>query len=72
MRVLAPAKRHQSIRPPCARAELEWLCKGLKKKFETKMITIGEDDDMAEEAREMNRIVRWHPREEITHEAVQS
>ena len=36
------------------------------------MITMGEDDDMAEEARVMNPIVRWHPREEITHEAVLS
>ena len=52
-----------------ARAEFEWLCKGLKKKFETKMILMGEDDDMAEEARVLNRIVRWHPREEITYEA---
>ena len=51
----------------CERAELEWLCKGLKK-FETKMIMVGEDDDMANQARVLNRIVR-HPREGITHEA---
>ena len=37
------------------RAELGWLCKGLKKKFETKMIMVGEDDDMAKEARVLNR-----------------
>ena len=33
------------------RAELECLCKGLKNKFVTKMIMVGEDDDMAKEAR---------------------
>ena len=58
--------------PPGEGAKLEWLCKRLKKKFETKMITMGEDDDMAKEARVLNRIVRWHPRERTTHEAVQS
>ena len=50
-------------------AELEWLCKGLKKKFETKMIMVGEDDNMAREARVLNRIVRWHPKKGITYEA---
>ena len=45
------------------------LCKGLKKKFETKMIMMREDDDMAKEARVLNRIVTWHPREGITYEA---
>ena len=49
------------------RTKLERLWKGLKKKkFETKLIMIGEDDDMAKEARVLNRIVRWHPREGIT------
>ena len=33
------------------RAELKWLCSGLKKKFERKMIMVGEDDDTAKEAR---------------------
>ena len=50
-------------------SELEWLCKGLKKKFETKMTMVGEDDDLAKEARVLNRIVRWHSRQGITHEA---
>ena len=45
----------------------EWFCQGLKKKFETKMIMMGEDDDMAKEARVLNRIVRWHPRKGITY-----
>ena len=44
------------------KAELEWLIKGLKNKFETKVINVGEDDDMA-------KIVRWHPRNGITFEA---
>ena len=30
----------------------------------------GEDDDLAKEARVLNRIVRWHPRKGITYEAV--
>ena len=51
------------------RVELEWLCQGLKKKFETTMIMMGEDDDKAMEARVLNRIVRWHPRKGITYEA---
>ena len=38
----------------------------LKKKFKTKMIMVGEDDDMAEEARVLNRIARCHPRKGIT------
>ena len=42
------------------RAESEWLCKVVNKKFETKMIMVGEDDDMAQEARVKNRIVGWH------------
>ena len=49
------------------RTEREWLCEGLK--FETKMTTVGEDDDLAKEARVLNRIVRWHPRKGITYEA---
>ena len=45
------------------RTELERvLCKGRKKKFETKMTMVGEDDDLAREARVLSRIVRWHPR----------
>ena len=44
------------------RAELDWLCKELKNMFETKMVMVGEVDDMAQEARVLNRIVRWHPR----------
>ena len=40
------------------KAELGWLCKGLLKKFETKMTMVGEDDDLAKEARVLNRIVR--------------
>ena len=44
------------------RTELEWLC-------ETKMTMVGEDDDLAKEARVLNRIVRWHLRKEITYEA---
>ena len=51
------------------KAELEWLCTGLKKQFETKMTMMGEDDDLAKEARVLNRIVRWHPRKGITDEA---
>ena len=54
------------------RTELELLCKGLKKKkkkFETKMIMVGEDDDLAKKARVLNRIVRWHPRKGATEEA---
>ena len=34
------------------RAELEWLCRGLK--LETQMIMVGQDDDMAKEARVLN------------------
>ena len=49
-------------------AELEWLWKGLKSTSETKM-TMGKDDNMAKEARVLNRIVRWHSRKAITHEA---
>ena len=45
------------------RTGLERLCRGLKKKFETKMTM------MAKEARVLNRIVRWHPRKGITFEA---
>ena len=30
------------------RAELEWLCKGLGKKFETKMTMVEEDSDVAQ------------------------
>ena len=41
----------------------------LKKKFETKMTMVGEDDDLVMEARVLNRIVRWHPRKGITYEA---
>ena len=51
------------------RVEVEWLCKGLKNKFETKMIMVGEVDDMAKEARVLNRIVRWHLKRGITYEA---
>ena len=51
------------------RTELEWLCKSLKNKFETKMIVVGEDDDLSKEERVLNRIVRWHPKKEITYEA---
>ena len=51
------------------RSVLEWLCKGLKKKFDTKMTMVGEDDDLAKEARVLNGIVRWHPRKRITYEA---
>ena len=40
------------------RTELEWLCNGLEKKFETKMTIVGEDDDLAKEAGGLNRIVR--------------
>ena len=39
------------------------------KEFETKMTMVGEDDELAKEARALNRIVRWHPRRGITHEA---
>ena len=45
------------------------MCKGLKEKVETKMTMVGEDDDLAKEARVLNRIVRWHPRERSSHEA---
>ena len=49
------------------RSELEWLCKGLKKKkFQTKMNMVGEDDD---DMAKVNRIVRWHPEKGITCEA---
>ena len=51
------------------RTELECLCKSTKKKFETKMTMVGEDDNLAKEARVQNRIVRWHPRTGITDEA---
>ena len=30
---------------------------------------VGEDDDLAKEARVLNRIVRWHSRQGITYEA---
>ena len=75
IRVLAPAKRlkrsftETTSRHP-VRAELEWLCKGLRKKFESKMIIVREDDDLAKEARVLNRIGRWHPRKGISYEAV--
>ena len=36
------------------------LCKGWKKTFETKVTMVGEDDDLAKEARVLNRIVKWH------------
>ena len=39
------------------RTELEWLCKSLKEKFETKMTMVGEDDDLAKESKVLNRIV---------------
>ena len=45
------------------------MCRGLKKKFETKMTMVGEHDDLAKEARVLERIVRWHPRKGITYEA---
>ena len=51
------------------RTELEWLCKGFKKKFETKMTMVGEDDDLVKEARVLKSTVRWHPREGTTCEA---
>ena len=35
-------------------------------KFETKMIMVGEDDDLVKEARVLKRIVRKHPRKGIT------
>ena len=41
----------------CDKTELEWLCRSLQKRFETKMAMVG-DDDLAKE----DRIVRWHPR----------
>ena len=44
------------------RSELEWLCRGgLQKQFETKMTMVGEDIDLAKEARVLNGIARWHP-----------
>ena len=49
VRVLARARRCQSGE----RTELEWLCKGLKK-FEAKMTMVGEDDDLAKDARVLN------------------
>ena len=51
------------------RAEVQWLCKGLNKKFETKMTMVGEDDDLASLARVLNRIARRLPRKGITYEA---
>ena len=51
------------------RSELERLCRSLQKKFETKMVMVGEDADLAKEARVVNRIVRWHPRKGATYEA---
>ena len=33
------------------------------------MSIVGEDDDLAKEARVLNRIVRWHPRKGLTDEA---
>ena len=43
--------------------------RGLKKKFELKIVMVGEYDDMAKEARVLNRIVRCHPRKGIACEA---
>ena len=39
-------------------AELEWLCKGLKNKYETTMTMVREDDDMAKEARTCEAVPR--------------
>ena len=33
------------------------------------MVVVGEDDDLAKEARVLHRIVRWNPRKGITLEA---
>ena len=59
VRVLAPARRYQkrlstgtTFVSSGERTELEWLCRGLKKKFETKVTMVGEDDDLAMEAEE--------------------
>ena len=52
----------------CERSELEWLCRSLQT-FETKIKMMGVDDDLDEEARVLNRIVRWHPRQGIAREA---
>ena len=49
--------------------ELEWLCKVLKEKFETKMTMVGGGDDLAKEAGVLSQTVRWHPRKGITYEA---
>ena len=51
------------------RSELGWLCRSLQKKFETKMIMVGEDDDLDKEAGVLNRIARWHPHKGITYAA---
>ena len=51
------------------RTELEWLCKGLKRMFETKMAMVGEDDDLAKDSRVLKRTVRSHPRKGTTCEA---
>ena len=51
------------------RSELEWLCRSLRRKFETQMVMVGEDDDLAKGAGVLNRIVRWHPPKGITYEA---
>ena len=40
----------------------------MQKKFETKTVMVGEDDDLAKEARVLNPIVRWHSRKGITYE----
>ena len=54
------------------RSELEWLCRSMQKKFETKIVMAGDHDDLAKEARVLHQIVMWHPRKGPTYEADQA
>ena len=53
------------------RSELEWLCRNMQKKFETKIVMAGDHDDLAKKARVLHQIVMWHPRKGPTYEADQ-